>query len=336
MPILRLLAEAPGFTRNDMKDDRSNCLPFGPCGLGKQAVWLGGFFLERTGCIPIAAIRRIYKRVAMSRGGFTGKGVFGSIPYLVVEHSGGTSVCRFRIETDIDAMLAAVRNHFPGIPTMSEKAAACLEAERKAEEAALRDDLSPQAERTLAFLRQALAFLEAHKPAADRLSAASRAARTGRLVNPSYKWAAATIIALSFIATAWGAYDRFVTGPESDGLWISLIGIALIFLFAGTRVIPTARINHAALEGELFAARKTMDGIIAEFPGFPLPARYAHPAALTRMIRSVRQGRSETIEEAFEDMKAVLQATDSSVRVSQQQYDEIVAIKPMFLLENYR
>jgi hypothetical protein len=42
------------------------------------------------------------------------------------------------------------------------------------------------------------------------------------------------------------------------------------------------------------------------------------------------------MEEAFEDMKAVLKAMNKSVTVSQVEYDEVVTIKPMFLLENYQ
>ena len=54
------------------------------------------------------------------------------------------------------------------------------------------------------------------------------------------------------------------------------------------------------------------------------------------MMRSIREGRSETIPEAYEDMKAVLRSLNSGVKVNQTEYDEVVAIKPMFLLENYR
>jgi hypothetical protein len=69
---------------------------------------------------------------------------------------------------------------------------------------------------------------------------------------------------------------------------------------------------------------------------FPLPAQYAHPATIDRMIRVIREGRAQTVEEAYEVMKKDLQAINSDVTVSQVEYDEITAIKPMFLLCGYR
>ena len=54
------------------------------------------------------------------------------------------------------------------------------------------------------------------------------------------------------------------------------------------------------------------------------------------MIRSIREGRSETVPEAYEDMKVVLRSLNSDVKVSQTEYDEVVVIKPMFLLEDYK
>ena len=60
--------------------------------------------------MPIAAVRRVFKRVAMSQGGFTGKGAFGTIPYLVVEYDDGQQKqCTFKREEDVDEMLACWR-----------------------------------------------------------------------------------------------------------------------------------------------------------------------------------------------------------------------------------
>ena len=54
-------------------------------------------------------MKRIFKRVAMSKGGFTGKGVFRSIPYLVVELDDGTvKQCNFKYENDVDMLIAHV------------------------------------------------------------------------------------------------------------------------------------------------------------------------------------------------------------------------------------
>ena len=122
--------------------------------------------------------------------------------------------------------------------------------------------------------------------------------------------------------------DLFVYGAV-------LLLVAALFFFAGANVLPTARNNRRAIIAALDKARADVQEYISTYPDFPLPARYAHPATLARMIRSIREGRSETVPEAYEDMKAVLKSLNSSVRVSQTEYDEVVAVKPMFLLENY-
>jgi hypothetical protein len=54
------------------------------------------------------------------------------------------------------------------------------------------------------------------------------------------------------------------------------------------------------------------------------------------MIRVIREGRAQTVEEAYDIMQNDLQAINSDVTVSQKEYDEITAIKPMFLLCGYR
>ena len=58
--------------------DKKACRRFGPCRVGEQALYLNSFWFERFYYVPIAAVRRVFKRVAMSQGGFTGKGAFGT------------------------------------------------------------------------------------------------------------------------------------------------------------------------------------------------------------------------------------------------------------------
>ena len=94
--------------------------------------------------------------------------------------------------------------------------------------------------------------------------------------------------------------------------------------------------NRKAIAAALDKTRTELAEYLAAYPDFPLPVRYAHPLTVARMIRSVREGRSETVEEAFEDMKAVLKSLNSSVTVSQTEYDEVITIKPIYLLENYQ
>ena len=53
------------------------------------------------------------------------------------------------------------------------------------------------------------------------------------------------------------------------------------------------------------------------------------------MIRVLREGRAQSVGEALNVMKKDLKALNASVQVEQEEYDEVVAIKPMFLLWDY-
>lgn len=319
-----------------LKADKTACVHCGPCGVGEQALYLNSYWLDRRFYIPVSNIQRAYKRIAMSKGGFTGKGVFGAIPYLVVEYGNGeVKQCTFKHEHHVDMVIAEVQRRFPRIRTMSEAAARKLEDARRAEEARYVKKLSPRAEETLAELRRVQAFLEARPDLATRLAADSKAKRVDQITNPAYKWAALAIFGMALAATAYGFYS-WMSGRGDSSLYILLGGLASLFFFSSSRVLPTARMNRKAIAEALDKTRGELADYVSACPDFPLPVRYAHPVTVARMIRSVREGRAETVDEAFEDMKAVLRSLNASVTVSQTEYDEVVAIKPMFLLENYQ
>ena len=72
-----------------LETDKKSCKKIGPCGVGKKALYLNSFYIDRRYYLPYGSIQRVFKRVAMSAGGFTGKGMFASMAYLVVEYDGG-------------------------------------------------------------------------------------------------------------------------------------------------------------------------------------------------------------------------------------------------------
>ena len=156
--------------------------------------------------------------------------------------------------------------------------------------------------------------------------------------------------------TKWGLFTGFVNSllqmllgfyaPPAPGLLplvgmilldyvlaFTLLGLAVVFLFSGTQVIPTMKNNKRAVTAAWEQAQKDMAGVLPEH--FPLPARYAHPVVLDRMIRVLREGRAQNAEEALAVVKADLKALNADVQVSQEEYDEVVAIKPMFLVSDY-
>ena len=54
------------------------------------------------------------------------------------------------------------------------------------------------------------------------------------------------------------------------------------------------------------------------------------------MIRVVREGRAQTAAEALAVVKDDLRSLNSSVTVSQKEHDEVVAVKPLFLVCQYQ
>ena len=51
--------------------DKKSCKRFGPCGVGKEALFLNSYFIDRRYYVAFSSVRRVFKRVAMSQGGFS-------------------------------------------------------------------------------------------------------------------------------------------------------------------------------------------------------------------------------------------------------------------------
>ena len=63
------------LTRGELSDDKRKCLKIGPCGLGDKAIYLNSFYIDRIYYVPYTEVARMFKRVAMSRGEYSGKGM---------------------------------------------------------------------------------------------------------------------------------------------------------------------------------------------------------------------------------------------------------------------
>ena len=319
--------------REALAEDKKNCRRFGPCGVGAKALYLNSFFFDRRYYLPLESVRRAFKRVAMSQGGFTGKGVFGAIPYLVVEYGDGTEKqCNFKHEEDVDRLLDYLAQVRPEIPRRSVKAQQRLD-ERAAEEAArYLPQLSTQAESAREDLERAQAVLDKIPDKTGRLAAAAKAKRINDRTNPAYKWVALAIVLAGAAAMVYGILK--LTEKDQTGIYFALMGLAAIFFFSGAQVLPTARNNRKTVSRNWEKALADMQEAIPA--RFPVPAQYAHPIVLTRMIRILREGRAQTAKEALEVLKSDLRALKSSVQVTQEEYDEVVVIKPLFLVCDYQ
>ena len=322
--------------QQEANQDKKSCKIFGPCGVGERAIYLNSFFIDRKYYIPFSAIQRIYKRVAMSKGGFTGKGVFASIPYLVVEYDNGKEKqCNFKYEEQVDQLLAFFGKEHPDIKLHSAAAEAKLAQAKAEREALIKEDLSDEAIESLKLLRDAQEFLEKRPDLTTELSQAARRQRVQSITKPAWRWVALVVILAGFLSAGFGAY-QLLNHSGSFGIYFVLFGAAAILLFSGVSIAPTEQNNRKSIALRWENAKKSMESYLVQYPGpFPLPARYSHPITLIRMERAIEQGRAASVEASFEILKEDLKALNADVRVSQEEYDEVVAIKAMFLNEQY-
>lgn len=317
-------------------EDKKTCRKIGPCGIGRRALYLNSFFVDRRYYVPFSMVKRVYKRVAMSKGGFSGKGIFATLSYLVVEFDGGQKVCNFKYEQQVDDFLNVIRAEHPSIPCVSAAAEQRIAAEnaRREEEERSRPPVSEQAEKTVQTLDNAIEYLERRPELTERLSAAAKRRRNFQCTNGSYRWAAMAITLLGFAALVYGIVSFVRHG--SFAIYFTLFGLAAIFTFAGFSILPTARNNRTSIMQNDAQAQEKMQEYLADYLNFPLPARYAHPIVLRRMKRAILDGRAVTAEQALDVVKADLKVLNADVTVSQEEYDEVVAIKPMFLNAEYQ
>ncbi len=120
------------------------------------------------------------------------------------------------------------------------------------------------------------------------------------------------------------------------GMYFLLFGLAAIFLFAGANVLPTSRNNSNYIEKRLTDSISPMEEYIREYPDFPVPAHYAHPIVLKRMQEIMKEGRAEISGSiaGFEKRSESVELKRSS-RTGRRD-EEMVAIKPMFLVMDYK
>ena len=313
--------------------DKKSCKRFGPCGVGKEALFLNSYFIDRRYYVAFSSVRRVFKRVAMSQGGFSGKGAFGSIPYLVVQYDDGQEKqCTFKREEDVDELLAYLGQVHPEIPRLSVGGEQRLAKKAQQEASRYLKELTPQAQSAREELERARKFLSGYPELTAQLAAAAKAKRINEHTNPAYRWVALAIVLAGAAALVYGIISW--RGGSDFGVYFALFGFAAVFFFSGAHVLPTAKNNRRAVERAWDEAQAAMANVLPE--DFPLPARYAHPIVLDRIIRILREGRAQSKEEALDVLKTDLRALTADVQVEQEEHDEVVVIKPLFLVSDYQ
>ena len=320
------------------QQDKKACRKIGPCGVGKKALYLNSFYIDRRYYLPYGSISRVFKRVAMSSGGFTGKGMFASMAYLVVEYDGGKQKqCNFKDERDVDKLLEVLAKEQPQIPLLSEAGEQALQ-KKEAEKAARKlPELTDEAKHSVTVLRKAKEYLEEKPELAEELSAAERRKRAQLQSKPVYRYVALAIFVFGIVSAAYGLYA--VTNHVGNyGIYFALFGFAAIFLFSSYNMLPTARNNNNAIMKRADKAEAAMAEYVKHYPNgaFPVPSCYAHPIVLKQMTDAIEEGRAVTVPEALDAVEKRLQALNADVQVEQEEYDEVVVIKAMFLNHDYQ
>ena len=324
--------------RLELEADKKACCKIGPCGVGKKALYLNSFYIDRRYYLPYGSISRVFKRVAMSSGGFTGKGMFASMAYLVVEYDGGKQKqCNFKDERDVDKLLEVLAKEQPQIPLLSEAGEQALQ-KKEAEKAARKlPELTDEAKHSVTVLRKAKEYLEEKPELAEELSAAERRKRAQLQSKPVYRYVALAIFVFGIVSAAYGLYA--VTNHVGNyGIYFALFGFAAIFLFSSYNMLPTARNNNNAIMKRADKAEAAMAEYVKHYPNgaFPVPSCYAHPIVLKQMTDAIEEGRAVTVPEALDAVEARLKSLNADVQVEQEEYDEVVVIKAMFLNHDYQ
>ena len=324
--------------RLELEQDKKACRKIGPCGVGKKALYLNSFYIDRRYYLPYGSISRVFKRVAMSSGGFTGKGMFASMAYLVVEYDGGKQKqCNFKDERDVDKLLEVLATEQPQIPLLSEAGEQALQ-KKEAEKAARKlPELTDEAKHSVTVLRKAKEYLEEKPELAEELSAAERRKRAQLQSKPVYRYVALAIFVFGIVSAAYGLYA--VTNHVGNyGIYFALFGFAAIFLFSSYNMLPTARNNNNAIMKRADKAEAAMAEYVKHYPNgaFPVPSCYAHPIVLKQMTDAIEEGRAVTVPEALDAVEKRLKSLNADVQVEQEEYDEVVVIKAMFLNHDYQ
>ena len=324
--------------RLELEQDKKACRKIGPCGVGKKALYLNSFYIDRRYYLPYGSISRVFKRVAMSSGGFTGKGMFASMAYLVVEYDGGKQKqCNFKDERDVDKLLEVLAKEQPQIPLLSEAGEQALQKKEAEKTARKLPELTDEAKHSVTVLRKAKEYLEEKPELAEELSAAERRKRAQLQSKPVYRYVALAIFVFGIVSAAYGLYA--VTNHVGNyGIYFALFGFAAIFLFSSYNMLPTARNNNNAIMKRADKAEAAMAEYVKHYPNgaFPVPSCYAHPIVLKQMTDAIEEGRAVTVPEALDAVEARLKSLNADVQVEQEEYDEVVVIKAMFLNHDYQ
>ena len=142
---------------------------------------------------------------------------------------------------------------------------------------------------------------------------------------------------VGILSAAYGLY-AITSHTGNYGIYFALFGFAAIFLFSSYNMLPTARNNHSAIMKRAEKAEAAMAEYVKHYPSgaFPVASWYAHPIVLKQMTDAIEEVRAVTVPEALNAVETRLKSLNADVQVEQEEYDEVVVIKAMFLNHDYQ
>ena len=317
-----------------IKADRKKCRKYDQCGLGEKAVYMGSTIHPRNYYIPYEAITNVFKRVGASNP--EGKGFLAPVLFIVVRYDDGREQeCSFRYLQDADRMLDDLEKNHPEIPLLSPEGMRKKKEKETTEARIQANALTREALRSKKVLEDAR--WEVHKRPAlyEKLAAMAKMKRHADLMKPSVRYIAEGLLAAGVLVTLAGAIVMR-SMDRSIGVVTALFGIMLVFLAVNSKGLPSKMTNRKLRDREYEEALNAMRNSLKHLPDFPIPCCYAHPYTFDRMIRILQEERAQTVEEALDVLKADLKSMDSSVALSGDDFKQVVTIKPMFTVQDYR
>ncbi len=315
--------------------DRKKCKRYDQCGVGEKAVYLPSKMRPRKYYIPFTALTHIYKRVAVSPG--SGKAFLTPILYIVFRYDNGKEKqVYFKYLKDADKMFDDLEQNHPEIILLSPQGVEDKKEKEAQEEKIRSRELSPEELSLVRRLEQAKYHLEKRPSLYEKMVVCAKVKRTVDLIKPAYQWLAGAIILVGAILLIAGAYLFKKGGNSMLALVLVMLGVASMFVMANSKILPTPGRTRRSTQKKYDEAVEAMERHIGAFPNFPLPAYYAHPYALDRIIRSIRSEKASDFNSAMEILKNDLKAADNTVALSGREYEEVVMLKPLFLVKDYQ
>lgn len=319
---------------DEVKADRKSCRKYDQCGLGDKAIYMGTTMHPRKLYVPYSSVTNVFKRVGVSNP--SGKGFLAPVLFLVVRYDDGKEqACSFRYLQDADRMLDDLEKNHPNIPLLSPEGVRRQKEREELEARIQANELSETAARSRRILEDAR--WEVHKRPAvyEKLAAMAKMKRHADLMKPWVAYAAVGLLIAGAAAVLAGiVFMR--SWNRSIGAVTALVGVMLAFLAVNSKGLPGKVTNRKIRDQEYEAALEETKRSLQHVKDFPIPFCYVHPYTFDRLIRILQEQRAETTEDALQVLKEDLRSMDSSVVLQKEDYREVVTIKPLFTVQDYR